>query len=73
MVVAKRRLFNCPAEICEYCLSSKSTEDSDYLLCRRHGAVERTDSCRGFKYDPLKRRPDPIKPLGEFSKEDFML
>ena len=73
MTVARHKLLNCPAKLCEYCLSAKPTEDGDYLLCRRHGVVERGDSCRAFKYDPLKRRPDPVSPFGEFSKEDFTL
>ena len=73
MAVARRKLLNCPAKLCEYCLSARPTDDGELLLCRRHGVVERCDSCRSFKYDPLKRRPDPVKPLGEFSEEDFRL
>ena len=59
---------------CAYCKKGARLED-DRVMCLKKGIVSASGSCRGFRYDPLKRVPP--KPLhADFSKlkdEDFVL
>lgn len=59
---------------CAYCIHGAKI-DEDIILCAKKGIKMPDDSCRKFKYDPLKRTPKKAKPL-DFSKydtEDFSL
>jgi len=58
---------------CEYCVYGTRTEFGNEVLCRKHGITDRKDSCRHYKYDPLKREPGTIKISDNYSPEDFVL
>lgn len=59
---------------CAYCKRGV-TVDGDQVMCVKKGLVSPADSCRRFKYDPLKRTPP--KPVtvnfSRLSPEDFTL
>lgn len=59
---------------CAYCARGAQMGE-DKILCGKRGVVSPGGSCRGFKYDPLKRVPAvPAQP--DFSKlkdEDFQI
>jgi len=59
---------------CAYCIHGTKA-DEDLILCTKKGMKEPDDSCRKFKYDPIKRIPHKIKPLdfSKYDKEDFSL
>ena len=42
---------------CEYCIHSTDFSDNSEKLCKYKGIVENSNSCRKFKYDILKRKP----------------
>ena len=59
---------------CSYCRYGAKLED-DVILCSKKGMCGIDESCRRFKYDPLKRVPHKAKAL-DFSKyreKDFSL
>ena len=56
---------------CEYCAFGESLGES--MLCKKHGITEKTDVCRKYKYDPLKRQPLRKNVSGDFSEKDFEL
>lgn len=60
---------------CSYCVHSASTMDSSVVICSKKGMVPSDDSCRRFKYDPLKRVPLKAKPkdFTEYDDVDFSL
>lgn len=58
---------------CEYCVYGKKSIFSDEILCVRRGVTALRDSCRGYKYDPLKRVPKRVKISDNYSPEDFEL
>lgn len=59
---------------CAYCAKGTALND-ETVACRKRGVTPAGSSCRGFRYDPLKRvPPKPVSP--DFSKlkdEDFVL
>lgn len=59
---------------CAYCKRGALLGD-DRVMCLKKGIVSAGDSCRKFRYDPLKRiPPKPLK--ADFSNlrdEDFVL
>lgn len=59
---------------CSYCTRSAKV-DENTCLCERKGLVSANDSCRRFRYDPLKRVPKAFKPadFSEFDNVDFSL
>lgn len=58
---------------CKYCKKARLTADGEVILCERHGSVLPDDSCRRFKYDPLKRQPGQMSELPEFTPDQFVL
>jgi len=58
---------------CMWCAFGRKSEFNDEVFCRKHGVTTRADTCRHYKYDPLKRVPQKIKPAGDFSADDFSL
>lgn len=44
-------------KICAYCEFSATSFKGDNILCKKYGAVEKTHTCKRFKYNPLKRKP----------------
>ena len=51
---------------CAYCARAVKI-DEDTMVCAKRGLVFPEDACRRFRYDPLKRVPEPAGmelPLG---------
>lgn len=51
---------------CAYCARAVKI-DEDTMVCIKKGPVEADGACRRFRYDPLKRVPEPVGvelPLG---------
>lgn len=71
--MAKGNAINKPQPACKYCLRAVLTADSSVILCRKRGSVSADDSCRRFKYDPLKRQPGGLPEFGEYTAEQFQL
>ena len=61
------------AHYCEYCIHSINSEYSNEVLCKKRGVTDRKDSCRKYKYDPLKREPATAKIADNYKPEDFLL
>ena len=59
---------------CAYCKRGKAIE-GNAVLCRKRGVMTRENSCRSYRYDPLKRIPPrPIFPdFSRLREEDFSL
>lgn len=58
---------------CEYCIYGKVSSFENEVLCTKKGITNVDDSCRHYKYNPLKREPKRIKIDKDFSFEDFSL
>ena len=58
---------------CEYCVHGNELLNSNEILCKKRGVTDRQDSCRHYKYDPLKRKPEQTKISNNYSQEDFTL
>lgn len=60
---------------CSYCVHAAKTIDSDLVICSKKGFTPCDDSCRRFKYDPLKRVPTKAKPkdFSQYDDVDFSL
>ncbi|MBR5923069.1 MAG: hypothetical protein IKZ59_04665 [Clostridia bacterium] len=58
---------------CVWCIYGKKSEYSDEVFCKKRGVTSSFDSCRKYKYDPLKRIPDNSGIGGDYSPEDFKL
>ncbi len=50
---------------CRFCEYAVHLSDRDHVLCSKHGIVEPGHYCRKFIYDPLKRRPAPVKNIAK--------
>ena len=58
---------------CAYCERGESVSDTE-IECPKRGRVTPGDSCRAFRYDPLKRIPPrPASLRRKFKAEDFSL
>lgn len=58
---------------CAYCARANPLNEQS-ATCKRRGIVSLGDSCRLFKYDPLRRvPPKPAILRGAFSTSDFLL
>lgn len=71
----KQKLFsekNYP-KVCANCAYGTMTNDMQSVLCMKKGVKEPNESCRKYKYDPLKRVPQKITFFSDYSPEDFML
>lgn len=58
---------------CEYCVYGNKLEFANEIICKKHGVTELRDSCRGYKYDPLKRTPKIQTISDNYNPEDFKL
>ena len=58
---------------CEYCVYGNLSEFSNEVLCKKKGITTAFDSCRHYKYDPLKREPIKAKVADNYKSEDFLL
>lgn len=59
---------------CMYCKRGIALNDSQ-MVCPKKGIVTVGDSCRAFRYDPLKRVPPrhAVLELSKLRDEDFSL
>ncbi len=58
---------------CEHCKFGRKNADGDKVFCQKKGIVNSYDSCRAYKYDPLKRSPKKIKLQSDLSEKDFQI
>ena len=58
---------------CVYCAVGKVSCDGKSVLCTKKGVMMPDSHCRGFRYDPLKRVPQPKAVMPEYSAEAFSL
>ena len=58
---------------CEYCVHGIASDFSDEILCLKKGITHASDSCRKYKYDPLKRQPKRQIVENSFSAKDFSI
>ena len=49
--------------ICALCEFGTVIFTGDEVICRKHGLVKATSTCRRWRPDPLKRSIKPIPPL----------
>ncbi len=69
-----KALFNKKlTKSCAWCIHGKTSDYCDDIFCKKHGVTTRVDACRHYKYDPLKRTPNRVKPSKDYSAEDFTL
>lgn len=59
--------------VCSYCEYGRESLFSGEILCSKRGVTSPRDSCRKYKYDPLKRVPERIKISDNYNPEDFSL
>ena len=70
----KKSLFNKKLiKSCTWCRYGRKSEFTEEIFCQKHGVTDKRDYCRSYKYDPLKRKPDAIKPSGSFTADNFKL
>ncbi len=70
----KQRLFsNEIPPACTYCKSGFLTRDGRSVLCEKKGVCSPYDSCRHYRYAPLKRVPKRPNALPKYEKSDFEL
>ena len=58
---------------CEYCIYASVPNDRSEALCLKEGIMDLDNSCKKFKYDPLKRIPHKIAFQSNFTEDDFKL
>ena len=58
---------------CEYCIHGRPSKYNDEVFCPKRGVTNRRDSCRKYKYDVLKRKPNVLKAADGYAPEDFEL
>ena len=68
----KQKLFDPDREPkCKYCEFGTETTNGVRVLCLKSGLHDPDDFCRKFRYDPLKRVPDPHPPEQVFTADEF--
>lgn len=68
------KLFNkniTPA--CKYCAHGKNCAGIEETLCEKKGIVEPDYRCAAFRYNPLRRQPERLLPVGDYKQTDFLL
>lgn len=58
---------------CQYCVNGNVSDFSNEVLCKKRGVTNAFDSCRKYKYDPLKRMPKKTLISDNYKPEDFSL
>ncbi|MCQ2448884.1 MAG: hypothetical protein MJ132_01660 [Clostridia bacterium] len=70
----KRNFFDKSLpQYCKNCKNGRASEYTEEIFCMKHGITQPNESCRHYKYDPLKRVPQKPEIAGEYSAEDFKL
>ncbi len=57
---------------CALCEIGRLSPDGSKVLCTNCGVMDKTDVCRKFRYDPLKREPTLPKKQ-KFEQSEFDL
>lgn len=65
--VFNKKISHC----CEYCANAQISSALNLIFCKIKGPVSGQDSCRKYKYDPLKRVPHTEAKLPEYTADDF--
>ena len=62
------------ARSCSYCAHAGKL-NQEQMICQKKGVVSIYESCRRFRYDPLKRVParPKAKDFSQFADKDFSL
>lgn len=58
---------------CACCIHGNIPKDKSMILCKYKGVTNADESCKKFKYDPLKRVPKKMQIATDFDAEDFKL
>ena len=58
---------------CSYCIYSAPLSFGTEVMCRLRGITSKDDSCRRYKYDPLKRTPQKVSINTDFNENDFKI
>ena len=58
---------------CEYCIHGLKFGAENEIMCKKKGITNIFDSCRHYKYDPLKREPLKAKVSDNYNPEDFSI
>lgn len=58
---------------CEYCVHGTKLNFDNQIICKKHGVTDKSDNCRSYKYDPLKRVPVKVKLANGYTDDDFKL
>lgn len=58
---------------CAYCAYGQLTSSGEEVLCPKHGVTGPRDSCRHYRYDPIKRVPKRTKIADGYDPEDFFI
>ena len=56
--------------VCAYCDKAVCISDGEELVCEVRGVVTADNVCRKFKYDPLKRVPEPALSIAALELPD---
>ncbi len=71
----KQKLFNKKnyTKCCANCFYGRMPKDKLSVLCEKKGIMRLDDTCKGYKYDPLKRIPNRLILSGNYTEDDFKL
>ncbi len=58
---------------CEYCQKGRTLSGGSEVFCLKAGITDPGDSCKSFKYDPLKRTPSSKDLARDYKPSDFAL
>lgn len=58
---------------CSWCKYGKKSEYTDEIFCLKRGVTDKRDYCHSYKYNPLQREPEIIKPSENYTEKDFEL
>ncbi len=58
---------------CEYCTEARPISGGQEYFCMKNGIVDPFDSCKKYRYDPLKRRPENRSFGQDYNPDDLKL
>ncbi len=70
----KINLFGKTVEpACAHCKHGRKTPNGENVFCAKKGVVDAYNSCKSYKYDPLKRVPKKVKLQNDLTEKDFSI
>ncbi len=72
-IMAEKGFNKKLAKHCEYCVHGLKFGAENEIMCKKKGITSAFDSCRHYKYDPLKREPLKAKVADNYNPEDFSI